>query len=410
MIRIRHLTTGSSDQVGGIASVVRDSTVISENGEFKVSSHFFDRGRFQDSRFEVLDTTWRRIRHKINRLCARDPTLHPYRYPSINVDHFDRGNVANADVLHVHKPSLWKRAVQITNKPDGPALVVHAHSVDGFTGGCVLEQDCPQLGQGCRNCPIVPPSLQWLPPRGLRIRARQLHSGRPVIVANSRATLNAIERSGIIPEGLEREIIYPAVDGHRFYSDPPAEKNEDSSRRDGSFQVGFISYSVENPNKGFPKYVEALRQLRMERSVQGVVAGHCQAETRSAYPELTFTGVLSTAEELRRFYNTLDLLVVPSVSESFGKVSVEAQFCGTPVVCYDSGGLPETVLDGVTGRVTDKNTPTCLAKAAGTVLAWTHIHEQFESDDTQEFLTQFDADTIAGQYRSLYQRLHEAQK
>jgi D-inositol-3-phosphate glycosyltransferase len=50
-------------------------------------------------------------------------------------------------------------------------------------------------------------------------------------------------------------------------------------------------------------------------------------------------------EELAQWYRAADLVVVPSHSESFGLVAVEAQGCGTPVVAADVGGLPTAVGD-----------------------------------------------------------------
>ncbi len=52
-------------------------------------------------------------------------------------------------------------------------------------------------------------------------------------------------------------------------------------------------------------------------------------------------------EVLAHWYRAADLVAVPSYSESFGLVAIEAQACGTPVVAADVGGLPVTVRGGV---------------------------------------------------------------
>jgi D-inositol-3-phosphate glycosyltransferase len=69
------------------------------------------------------------------------------------------------------------------------------------------------------------------------------------------------------------------------------------------------------------------------------------------------------------WYRAADLVAVPSYSESFGLVALEAQACGTPVVAAAVGGLRQTVADGVSGVLVDGHDPQRWADALGDLLA-----------------------------------------
>ena len=61
---------------------------------------------------------------------------------------------------------------------------------------------------------------------------------------------------------------------------------------------------------------------------------------------------------------------MPSYSESFGLVALEAQACGTPVVAASVGGLPVAVRDGESGTLVHGHDP----------LAWSHALEPYVTD------------------------------
>ncbi|HEX4489624.1 MAG TPA: glycosyltransferase [Acidimicrobiia bacterium] len=72
---------------------------------------------------------------------------------------------------------------------------------------------------------------------------------------------------------------------------------------------------------------------------------------------------------LADFYRAADVCVVPSRSESFGLVALEAAACGTPVVAAAVGGLRSLVDDGVTGFLVDGHDPAAFAARVEEVLA-----------------------------------------
>ena len=66
--------------------------------------------------------------------------------------------------------------------------------------------------------------------------------------------------------------------------------------------------------------------------------------------------------ELAEWYRAATMVMVPSCSESFGLVAVEAQACGTPVVAASVGGLRTAVADGVSGVLVDSRDPAAYAR------------------------------------------------
>jgi len=79
---------------------------------------------------------------------------------------------------------------------------------------------------------------------------------------------------------------------------------------------------------------------------------------------------------LRLRYAAADLVVVPSHSESFGLVAVEAQACGTPVLAANVGGLPVAVDDGVSGVLVDGHDPLQWATSLRDVLGNDALRER----------------------------------
>src|SRR4029077_3063897 len=80
--------------------------------------------------------------------------------------------------------------------------------------------------------------------------------------------------------------------------------------------------------------------------------------------------------ELPYFYSAADVCVMPSYSESFGLVGLEAQACGCPVVASDVPGLRSVVRDEVSGYLIHGHDPAAYAERIGRLLADPQLAQQ----------------------------------
>jgi D-inositol-3-phosphate glycosyltransferase len=80
--------------------------------------------------------------------------------------------------------------------------------------------------------------------------------------------------------------------------------------------------------------------------------------------------------ELADWYRAATVVVVPSHSESFGLVAVEAQACGTPVIAASVGGLRTAVQDGVSGILVEGHHPADYAAALRRLLGSPELRDQ----------------------------------
>jgi glycosyltransferase involved in cell wall biosynthesis len=106
--------------------------------------------------------------------------------------------------------------------------------------------------------------------------------------------------------------------------------------------------------------------------------------------------------ELLKFYRGATALVVPSVGEGLGLVAVEAQLCETPVVAFDSGGLPDIVQHDRTGVLVPEVDAGALAAALVSLLERDDRGASLGAAGRLHALATFAPESVARRYADIY--------
>ncbi len=113
---------------------------------------------------------------------------------------------------------------------------------------------------------------------------------------------------------------------------------------------------------------------------------------------------LGKSKRIEQITEISDLFLLPSETESFGLVALEAMASSVPVVSSNVGGLPEVNIDGKTGFLCDVGDIDGMTAAALTILKDEASLNQFKKNALEHAKT-FDLDTIIPLYEDLYRSL-----
>ncbi len=231
------------------------------------------------------------------------------------------------------------------------------------------------------------------------------------ILANCAAEVTQlVELYGADPSRVE--IVPPGVD-HAFFS--PGDRNGARLALGlGDHPVLLFAGRIQ-PLKGLTIAIAALAELdqKFDDAVLVVVGGPSGAEgeaeleaARSLISELGLGERVHFVPPqphhlLSTYYRAADVCVVPSRSESFGLVALEAAACGTPVVAAAVGGLLTLVEDGVTGFLIDTRNPSDYAAAIDKLLSDKPMSLLMDAS-AADYARQYTWSTTAARLRRLY--------
>ena len=126
---------------------------------------------------------------------------------------------------------------------------------------------------------------------------------------------------------------------------------------------------LTDARKGIDLLLDAMKHVEV-KSLKLALLGKGAAELAVEMGEMGVAlGETKSNEETAEVFRAADLLVHPARIDNYPNTISEAQACGTPVVAYGVGGVPEMVADGETGWIISDVSATALRNAVSRILA-----------------------------------------
>jgi L-malate glycosyltransferase len=180
--------------------------------------------------------------------------------------------------------------------------------------------------------------------------------------------------------------------------------------KDSERQVTLMHISNFRPLKRLGDVVRIFQRVRESLNARLILVGDGPeygttmelVEELGLTPWVRFVGVV---EDIVPVLKAADLLLLPSETESFGLVALEAMASGVPVVATSVGGLPEVVEDGVTGFLDAVGDVESMARHSVEILADCEGAKRFGKAARKRAGDLFDYRCVVPQYESIYYRL-----
>jgi glycosyltransferase involved in cell wall biosynthesis len=349
---------------------------------FDFKSIYSNYNRFQILKQRFLASTKHRTTYK--KISNLPRGIEAFRFPSSNHDITLHPLFQEADVINLHWVATfldWSSFFTKCNKP----IVWTLHDMLPFTGGYHYELGFPME------------AYQSLIESNLNVKKKAIAGKKINIVSLSAWLLNKSMNSStfshlphhLIRNGLNDAVFrnYPQELARAVFNLPLEKK-----------VLLFVADSTTNKRKGFSYLLQAMTQLKEEAVI--VAVGHHNADDEYTN-QIQFLGPIQDERLMALAYSAADVFVIPSIEDNLPNTVLESLSCGTPVVGFPIGGIPDMVQHGVNGFLADSVCADALATTIDLALNTTFDKDLIRSAAVRTYGLEVQAQRYVGVYQSL---------
>jgi len=343
--------------------------------------------------------------------------LDDFSYPA--TAHLDQIAGFDPSILHLHNLHGGYFDLRMLSRlSDKWPTVITAHDTWLKGGHCTYSMECTSWLDGCERCSHLdyPPAIRFdVARQNWQLKRRILQESRINLVTSTQWAMDQLSRSivadaivsmRIIPYGIDLSVFKPAC--------KQSIREQLDLDQDADILL-FAATSRHNPYKDFSTIEQSMRliaeKVRKRKLLLLFLGGDSSLDKDS--PQLQVRGIPfdSNPKNVAQWYQASDLYLHAAKAELFGLVTVEAQACGTPVVVTAVDGTPESLIDGETGLLVEKENPRSMADAVITLLDNQERRLSMGDAGVSFVRENFDSNLMTDRYLEFYRKiLHDLDK
>ena len=319
-------------------------------------------------------------------------------------------DILSADILHLHWTNSGFLSIKnlkqlfLTGKP----VVWTLHDMWAFTGGCHYSGECDHFKHECGNCWMLRgPHNEDLSYRGFFRKKYMLKAAKNVVFVTCSHWLADVARTSALLRGFRIETIPNPIDTEIF---SPKDNNETRKKLNISPTSKVILFGAANimdRRKGINYLVEALTILKNNYSgeVDIVIFGKNKEFDTSILPyKVHQAGIITSQTELAALYSLADVFVSPALEDNLPNTVMEALACATPVVAFNTGGIPDMVDHFNNGYLAEYKSADDFATGIRFVLNAGKTGK-LAANARKKVLDNFSDEKVARQYMAVYESI-----
>lgn len=315
------------------------------------------------------------------------------------------------DIIHLHwiagsfiSPWVLKQIAGLSIK-----TVWTLHDTWAFTGGCHYYGACRQWQSQCRACPELSSNfpcdlakLQWI------CKNNAYQALQPAIIGLSKKFTTDIGRSALL-KNFQAVQLPNTIDTEKFRPIPKQiARDLLGLPAEGRYILFGACTATNDSRKGYDLLSKALGTLseQAQKNTRCLVFGATRDNGQSTHSLPTqFLGILHDEIALALAYSAADVFVSPSREDNLPNTVMESLACGTPVVGFAVGGIPDMVEHKVNGMLATPHDPRELAEGIAYVLEDAERREAMGRAARRTVEEKYAYPVVAKQYISLYEQL-----